>query len=74
MDGKDAKNDPQDVQRWSAKRKAAVILEILRGKTTPQDAWQGRGIKYRPSVIPAVIGNPVPVIASELLRGNLRAC
>jgi len=44
MDGKDVKNDPQDVQRWSAKRKAAVVLEILRGRTTPQDVARGQGL------------------------------
>lgn len=24
-----------DIQRWAAKRKAAVVLELIRGKTTP---------------------------------------
>ena len=28
---------PQDIQRWTAKRKAAVILDILKGNTTAQD-------------------------------------
>lgn len=28
---------PQDVQRWTAKRKAAIVLDILKGNTTAQD-------------------------------------
>ena len=27
-------DDPRDVQRWTAKRKATVVLDILKGKTT----------------------------------------
>ena len=35
-----AKNDKEemDVQRWTAKRKAAVVLDIIKGKTTLADA------------------------------------
>lgn len=28
---------PDDVKRWTAKRKAAVVLELIQGKTTPAD-------------------------------------
>jgi len=27
-----------DFQRWTAKRKAAVVLDLIRGKITPVDA------------------------------------
>lgn len=26
---------PEDIKRWTAKRKAAVVLELIQGKTTP---------------------------------------
>jgi transposase InsO family protein len=29
--------DGQDVKRWTAKRRAALVVEILSGKTTIQD-------------------------------------
>lgn len=33
-----------DVQRWTAKRKAAVVLDLIRGKTTPPDAARQHGL------------------------------
>ena len=32
-------SDPagSDVQRWTAKRKAAVVIELIKGKTTPAE-------------------------------------
>lgn len=29
---------PEDVQRWTAKRRAALVLSILRGETSTQEA------------------------------------
>jgi transposase-like protein len=37
------KNEPEEVQRWTAKRKAAVVLEIIKGKTTTADAARATG-------------------------------
>lgn len=33
-----------DVQRWTAKRKAAVVLDLIRGKTTAADAARQHGL------------------------------
>jgi transposase-like protein len=33
-----------DVQRWTAKRKAAVVIEILRGKTTAVEVSRAHGL------------------------------
>ena len=33
-----------DVQRWTAKRKAAVVLDLIRGKTTTADAARQHGL------------------------------
>jgi transposase-like protein len=35
----------QDFQRWTAKRKAAVVLEVLRNQVTGVDACRKYGIK-----------------------------
>lgn len=35
---------PDDVKRWTAKRKAAVILDILKGKTTAVDVARAHGL------------------------------
>jgi len=34
-----------EIQRWTAKRKAAVVLEVLKGQTTSVDACRKYGIK-----------------------------
>ena len=33
-----------DIQRWTAKRKAAVVLELIRGKTTTADVARQHGL------------------------------
>ena len=33
-----------DVQRWTAKRKAAVVVDLIRGKTTAADAARQHGL------------------------------
>lgn len=33
----------EEVQRWTAKRKAAVVIEILQGKTTAVELAQSEG-------------------------------
>ena len=43
MDEKNASNGslgdlPEDVQRWTAKRRAALVLSILKGETTAAEA------------------------------------
>ena len=37
--------EDQDVQRWTAKRKRAVVLEVLKGQMTGVDACRKYGIK-----------------------------
>jgi transposase-like protein len=34
-----------DVKRWTAKRRTALVLEILRGKTTASEASRQHGLK-----------------------------
>ncbi len=34
-----------EFQRWTAKRKASVVLEVLKGQTTSVDACRKYGIK-----------------------------
>jgi len=34
----------EDVQRWTAKRKAAVVLDIIKGKTTPIEVARQHGL------------------------------
>jgi len=34
----------EDVQRWTAKRRAALVLEILKGKTTIAEAARTHGL------------------------------
>ena len=30
-------DDTEDIKRWTARRKAAVVLDIIKGKTTPTE-------------------------------------
>jgi transposase-like protein len=34
----------EDIQRWTAGRKAAVVLDIIKGKSTPADAARLHGL------------------------------
>ncbi len=34
----------EDVQRWAVKRKAAVVLDIIKGKTTPVEVARQHGL------------------------------
>lgn len=36
---------PEDIQRWTAKRRAALILGILRGETSVQEAARKHGLR-----------------------------
>ena len=36
---------PEDVQRWTAKRRAALVLSILKGETSVQEAARKHGLK-----------------------------
>jgi transposase-like protein len=36
---------PEDVQRWTAKRRAALVLSLLKGETTAADAARRYGLK-----------------------------
>ena len=38
---------PDEIKRWTAKRRTALVLEILRGQTTPQKAAKEHGLKAR---------------------------
>ncbi len=33
------------IKRWTAKRRSALIVEILRGQTTPAEAARAHGLK-----------------------------
>jgi transposase-like protein len=35
---------PEDIQRWTAKRRAALVLAILRGETSLQEAARKHGL------------------------------
>ncbi len=35
---------PEDVKRWTAKRRAALVLSILRGETSVQEAARQHGL------------------------------
>jgi len=35
---------PDDLQRWTAKRRAALVLTILKGETTAQEAARRHGL------------------------------
>jgi transposase-like protein len=39
-----AEPNQEDVQRWTTKRKAALVLSILKGETSIQEAARGHGI------------------------------
>jgi transposase-like protein len=38
-------NEDQDIKRWTAKRRAALVIEILRGQTTVAEAARTHGLK-----------------------------
>jgi transposase-like protein len=49
MDDSDTNNGvlgelPEDIQRWTAKRRAALVLGILRGETSVQEAARKHGL------------------------------
>jgi transposase-like protein len=35
---------PDDIQRWTAKRRAALVMSILRGETSAQEAARKHGL------------------------------
>lgn len=36
---------PDDVKRWTAKRRSALVLQIIKGETTSRDAARQHGLK-----------------------------
>ena len=38
---------PESVQRWTAKRRSALVLSILRGETSAQEAARQHGLTVR---------------------------
>ena len=38
---------PDDVKRWTAKRRQALILQLVRGETTPAEAARKYGLTVR---------------------------
>ena len=38
-----SQSEDHEVQRWTAKRKAAVVLDIIKGKTTPSQVAREHG-------------------------------
>jgi hypothetical protein len=41
---------PEDVQRWRAKRRVALVLSIIRGETSVAEAARKHGLTVRTSV------------------------
>ena len=39
------KQQSEEVQRWTAKRRAALVISVLRGKTTAAEAARRHGLK-----------------------------
>ncbi len=39
-----AEQEPEDVQRWTTKRKAALVLGIIKGETSIQEAARQHGL------------------------------
>ena len=37
-DEKDPKAEPEEFQRWTAKRRTALVVSIIKGETSPQEA------------------------------------
>lgn len=44
MSNEGGKPATDDVQRWTAKRKSAVVLDVLKGKTTPAEVARTHGL------------------------------
>jgi transposase-like protein len=44
MGQNNGQTEHDDVKRWTAKRRAALVLEILRGETTSQEAARIHGL------------------------------
>ena len=43
-DEKDPKAEPEEVQRWTAKRRTALVVSIIKGETSPQEAARKHGL------------------------------
>ena len=41
---KDPKAEPEEVQRWTAKRRTALVVSIIKGETSPQEAARKHGL------------------------------
>jgi len=39
------KQQSEEVQRWTAKRRAALVISVLRGETTAAEAARRHGLK-----------------------------
>lgn len=55
----------EDVKRWTAKRKSAVVLDLIKGKTTerppiPRAVTTGHAAASAPPSVPAVGNAPLP--------------
>gem|GEM_PF-3410255 len=57
-------NSPGPVQRWTAKRKASVVLEILRGETIAVETTRKRGLR------PKAERNLVRALRTGMLAGG----
>ena len=44
MEPTNGQNEEAEVKRWTAKRRVALVLEILRGDTTPSEAARKHGL------------------------------
>jgi hypothetical protein len=43
-DEKDPKAEPEEAQRWTAKRRTALVVSIIKGDASPQEAARKHGL------------------------------
>jgi hypothetical protein len=43
-DERDAKAEPKEVERWKAKRRTRLVVRIIKGETSPQEAARKHGM------------------------------
>jgi hypothetical protein len=43
-DEKDPKAESEEIQRWTAKRRTALVVSIIKGETSPQEAARKHGL------------------------------
>lgn len=57
---------PEDVQRWTSKRRAALVLSILKGETSVQEAAR--------VILRGRASNPLRLLVDQFTGLPLRSC